>query len=114
MGAPDPLAELDALRTERNAAVAEAKLWLRRLGAIQRERDEARANLHACNKCLGEWQEAYDDLLRDLRRTQMRLADALGDIDRNADFVDTHLWPLALARLQQLIAEAPDEPRDQQ
>ena len=108
MGAADQFAELDALRTERNAAVAEAKLWLRRLGEMQRERDQTRAHLHAADKCLGEWQQAYDDLLRDLRRTQMRLADALGDIERNADFTDTHLWPLALARLQQLVAEAPE------
>ena len=107
MGTVHPLAELDALRTERNAAVAEAKLWLRRLGAMQRERDQARTHLHAADKCLGEWQEAHDELLRELRRTQMRLADALGDIERNADFVDTHLWPLALARLQQLADEAP-------
>lgn len=59
MGAANPFAELDALRTERNSAVSEAKLWLRRLGAMQRERDQARSNLHAAEKCLGEWQESH-------------------------------------------------------
>lgn len=59
MGTVHPFAELDALRTERNSAIGEAKLWLRRLGGMQSERDQASADLHAADKCLSEWQEAH-------------------------------------------------------
>ncbi len=67
-----PFAELDALRTERNSSVAESKLWLRRLGSMQRERDQARQDLHAADKCLGEWIEAYETLHHDYLRLQIR------------------------------------------
>lgn len=78
MGTVHPFAELDALRTERNSAVAEAKLWLRRLGAMQLERDQARSNLHAADKCLGEWQAAHATMqahAEDIGATVERLND---------------------------------------
>ncbi len=110
MGAahPDPFAELDALRTERNTAVAEAKLWLRKMLAMQKERDQAKRNYYECNKCLEEWMAAYYELRREHWRLEIKFSDALSDIDRNADFTDTHLWPLAMAHLQHLIEKAPE------
>ena len=62
-------AQLDALTTERNAAAAESKLWLRRLLTMQAERD-------ACAKSLSEWEAAYNELLRQFRRLE-REANAL-------------------------------------
>lgn len=106
MGAADPLAERDALRTERNSAVAEAKLWLRRMLSMQRERDQARADLYASDKCLGEWQDAYDDLLRAFRRLEVAYGHEKFAAD-SADFLIEHLQPLAMAQLQRLIDEAP-------
>ena len=107
---PPPLAQLhaDVLRTERNAAVAEAKLWLRRVGEMQRERDQARAHLHAADKCLGEWQQAYDDLLREFRRLEVKRDAIEWELD-SANFLLRHLdpfLPLFLQDQQRRIAEA--------
>lgn len=82
----------DVLLTERNAALAEAKLWLRRMLAMQKERDGAQTELRACDKCLGEWQAAYDDLLRQFRRLQIKLDNAQADLD-SAQFLLEHLDP---------------------
>lgn len=58
-------AKLDTIATERNAAIAEAKLWLRRLQDAQRERDEARADLAEAAKTIEQWETAYQNLRRD-------------------------------------------------
>lgn len=105
MGAALPDQE-DALRTERNSAVAEAKLWLRRILQMQKERDQAKADLYATDKCLGEWQAAYDDLLRAFRRLEVAYGHAM-TASENANFLIDHLQPLAMAQLQRLIDEAP-------
>jgi hypothetical protein len=107
VGAADPFAELDALRTERNSAVAEAKLWLRRMLTMQRERDQAKLNLYECDKCLGEWQAAYDDLLRAFRRLEVAYGHEKWAAE-TGDFLIAHLQPLAMAQLQRLIDEAPE------
>lgn len=91
--------EMDALRTERNAALDEAKMWLRRMLTMQRERDQARADLYATDKCLGEWQAAYDDLLRAFRRLEV----AYGHEKDIVDYYESltkHLDPFLPAWLQ--------------
>lgn len=111
MGATDPFAardaELDALRTERNIAVAESKTWLRRALAMQRERDQARTEWHAADKCLDEWQAAYDDLLRAFRRLEVAYEREKWAAE-TGDFLIEHLRPLAMEQLQRLIDEAPE------
>ena len=52
----------DDLLTERNAAVAEAKLWLRRLQRVQGENDKLKANLAEADKCIEAWVSAYQEL----------------------------------------------------
>ncbi len=74
-------AKLDAIATERNAAVAESKLWLRRLQEALRERDQARANYAACDQSHEAWEKAYDDLLRDFRRLELKLTHTEWDLD---------------------------------
>lgn len=64
-------AKLDALTTERNAAVAEAKLWLRRMLTMQKERDQARRELEAAADCIVEWQASHSKLLQDFRRLEI-------------------------------------------
>jgi hypothetical protein len=107
---PGPLEqydEIDALLVERNAAVAEAKLWLRRALATQKERDQARADLRAVDKCLGEWQAAYDALLRDFRRLEVAYGNAIFASEA-ANFLIDHLQPLAMAQLALLTEGAPE------
>lgn len=106
MGTVHPFAELDALRTERNSAVAEAKLWLRRMLRMQRERDQAALNFYECNKCLEEWQAAYDDLLCAFHRLEVAYGHEKDCAD-TSNFLIEHLQPLAMAQLQRLIDEAP-------
>ena len=76
MGAALP--DQDSLLTERNAAVAEAKLWLRRMLSVQKERDLVIMDLRAAEKRLGQWIEAYDELHRDHMRLHQRLDRELG------------------------------------
>jgi hypothetical protein len=105
MGAALPDQE-DALRTERNSAVAEAKMWLRRALAMQNERDQAKSNLHEAEKCLGEWQAAYDELLRAFRRLEVAYEHERVVSD-TANFLIDCLQPLAMDQLARLIDEAP-------
>lgn len=107
MGAADPHAAADVLRTERNAAVAEAKLWLRRLLEMQRERDEARAEWYDADKCLAAWQASHAELLRDFRRLEVKLGNVLGDLE-SADFLLEHLDPY-LPRWLQTYRRADNE-----
>lgn len=107
MGASDHFAELDALRAERNSAVAEAKLWLRRMLLMQKERDKAKAELNAVIACLQEWQTAYDDLLKQFRRLEVSLEHEKWSVE-TADFLHGHLYPLAMAQLQHLTETAPE------
>ena len=65
-------AKLDALQTERNAAVAEAELWQRRALNMQRQLDQVRARLREANESHDQWEQAYDQLLRDFRRLEVR------------------------------------------
>ena len=65
-------AKLDALQTERNAAVAEAELWQRRALNMQRQLDQVRARLRDANESHDQWEQAYDQLLRDFRRLEVR------------------------------------------
>jgi hypothetical protein len=71
MGAALP--DQDTLLAERNAAVAEAAMWLRRMIRMQQERDQALADVRAYAKNLGEWQEAYDELHRVHLRMSLKL-----------------------------------------
>lgn len=57
--------DIDALLTERNSALAEAKLWQRRLMQMQTERDQWKADAIACHKSHKEWEASYDDLRDD-------------------------------------------------
>ncbi len=108
MGAADPLGlEADALRTERNIAAAEAKMWLRRLLQMQNKYEQAIRNLYEAEKCLGEWQAAYDDLLRAFRRLEVYYQHEQCVSD-TANFLIDHLQPLAFAQLQRLADEAPE------
>jgi len=111
VGAPEKFAqrdaELDALRVERNSAVREAKMWLRRMLTMQRERDQAKADFYATDKCLGEWQAAYDDLLRAFRRLEVAYGHAKDDAD-NANSLLKHLDPF-LPRWLQTHRRAEDE-----
>lgn len=95
-------AQLDALQTERNAAVAEAAMWQRRLLSMQKERDQARADLRACDKSHEEWEAAHAELLQTLHRTQMRLADAKWQNDLDAGMAvhyQTLIWLFATGQL---------------
>lgn len=69
-------AKLDALTTERNAAVAEAKLWLRRTLHIQQECDRLRSIVRDAHEVVETWEAAHAELLRDYRRLEV-LANAL-------------------------------------
>lgn len=70
---PAGAAPYDELLTERNSLRAEAALWQRRLMVMQQERDQARVDLRACDKSHAEWEKAYDDLLREFRRLEVRM-----------------------------------------
>ena len=74
-------AKIDALATERNAAVAEARLWQRRLLTAQTARDQAIADLRAADKSHEAWEAAYADLLRDFRRLEVKLRHAQWSLD---------------------------------
>ncbi len=100
--------EIDALKTERNAAVAEAKMWLRRVLCLQQERDQARKELYESDKCLGEWQQSYDDLLRDFRRLELKTSHLQDDVD-NANFLLRHLDPFLPHWLQNKEQRAANE-----
>ena len=66
---------------------------------MQKERDQAKADLYACDKCLGEWQAAYDDLLTQFRRTEVKLGDVQFDLE-SANFLLEHLDPFLPRWLQ--------------
>lgn len=74
-------AALDALAVERNAAVAEAKLWLRRLQEAQAERDQAKAELRETDALLDSWQAAHAELLQSLRRLEVEASHLRFDRD---------------------------------
>lgn len=92
-------AKLDALTTERNAAVAEAKLWLRRLQTAQQERDQARSSLQAAEKDIDSWEAANAELLRELRRLEVRYNHLLWDADTREAMIK-FLDPLLPVELQ--------------
>ena len=71
----------DDLLTERNAALAEAAMWQRRLLRMQQERDQALADLRAADKSHEAWEAAYADLLRDFRRLEVKLRHAQWSLD---------------------------------
>lgn len=100
--------EIDALLTERNAAQAEAKLWLRRLQDAQRERDQARADLRQAEENIDSWEKAYADLLRDFRRLEVRFDHLCAD-DENRRWLLEHLDPFLPESMQapELRAKAP-------
>ncbi len=94
--------EIDALMVERNSALAEARLWFRRLQRVQSENERFRKELFECAKSLDSWEAAYYELLREFRRLEVKYSDAQWSLEMLRDFEDAHLWPLALARLQDL------------
>ena len=67
-------ARLDALQTERNAAVAEAALWKQRYFETLQELRDAQAERVACDKSHKEWEQAYAALLREFRRGEIMCA----------------------------------------
>lgn len=73
--------EIDALLVERNAARAEASLWRQRFFEQQQELRQAKANFVACDKSHVEWEAAHAEVLQMLRRTEVKLADALWERD---------------------------------
>lgn len=75
-------AQIDALATERNAAVAEARLWLRRLQAMQAERDQWQADAIAADKSHKEWESAYADLLQQLRKCEVHCQHLAFDVEQ--------------------------------
>lgn len=75
-------ADIDALKTERNAAVAESKLWLQRVNRLQEQLEQARAEVRAADENREGWVTAYTNLLQDFRRLEVRfnhLADSADD-----------------------------------
>lgn len=96
----------DALLTERNSAVAEAKLWLRRLQAAQAEREQALKELREADKFLTSWQEAYYALLKELHRLEVERTHEVWRAE-SAESLIEHLEPLAMQQLAYLIEAAP-------
>ena len=71
----------DQLIAERNAAKAEAELWQRRALNMQRQLDQVRAELRAANESHEAWEQAYDQLLRDFRRLEVKAASTRFDYE---------------------------------
>ena len=96
----------DAIVTERNSAVAEAKLWLHRYTREANRVSALRREVAEYAKALKECQDAYDALLFEFRRLEWKYGGAVLDLEQARDS-ERHFMAATKLLLARSIESAP-------